>query len=158
MLGDEGSALWIAWQAIRRAMRSREGRDLETSLLPDLVKHFSLSCPEDFVALLHHHFEKAVIATAAGLVLDRAQDDPLAADIARAAINELVQLLGSVMRQMPLSPPCAALAGGVMEHNAWLRSRLIDQLALDHPGLKVVLGPGDAVRGACMLARAASGR
>lgn len=112
MLGDEGSALWIAWQAIRRAMRSREGRDLETSLLPNLVKHFSLSCPEDFVALLHHHFEKAVIATAAGLVLDRAQDDPLAADIARAAINELVQLLGSVMRQMPLSPPCAALAAG----------------------------------------------
>ncbi len=155
MLGDEGSALWIAWQAIRRTMRSREGRDLETSLLPDLVKHFSLSCPEDFVALLHHHFEKAVIATAAGLVLDRAQDDPLAADIARAAINELVQLLGSVMRQMPLSPPCAALAGGVMEHNAWLRSRLIDRLALDYPGLKVVLGPGDAVRGACMLARAA---
>ena len=155
MLGDEGSALWIAWQAIRRAIRSREGRDLETSLLPDLVKHFSLSCPEDFVALLHHHFEKALIATAAGLVLDRAQDDPLAADIARAAINELVQLLGSVMRQMPLSPPCAALAGGVMEHNAWLRSRLIDRLALDYPGLKVVLGPGDAVRGACMLARAA---
>ena len=107
------------------------------------------------MALLHHHFEKAVIATAASLVLDRAQDDPLAADIARAAINELVQLLGSVMRQMPLSPPCAALAGGVMEHNAWLRSRLIDRLALDYPGLKVVLGPGDAVRGVCMLARAA---
>ena len=78
MLGDEGSALWIAWQAIGRAMRSREGRDLETTLLADLVKHFSLSCPEDFVEMLHHRFEKAVVATAAGLVLDRVEDDPLA--------------------------------------------------------------------------------
>lgn len=157
MLGDEGSALWIAWQAIRRAMRSREGRDLETTLLADLVKHFSLSCPEDFVAMLHHRFEKAVVATAAGLVLERVEDDPLAADIARAAAAELALLLSSVMRQMPLSPARAALSGGVVEHNVWLRSRLVEQLALDHPELEVVFGPGDAVRGACMLARTAVG-
>lgn len=155
MLGDEGSALWIAWQAIRRAMRSREGRDLETTLLADLVKHFSLSCPEDFVEMLHHRFEKAVVATAAGLVLDRVEDDPLAADIARAAANELAQLLDSVMRQMPLFPARAALSGGVIEHNAWLRGRLVEQLALVHPDLEVVSGQGDAVRGACMLARTA---
>lgn len=153
MMGDEGSALWIAWQAIRRAMRSREGRDLKTTLLPDLIKHFKLSCAEDFVEMMHNRFEKAVVASAAELVLSHVFDDPLAEDIAQNAVAELELLVRSVMEQMPLPAPRIALAGGLIENNAWLRNKLIERFSRHASRAELVLGQGDAVRGACLLAQ-----
>ncbi len=152
MLGDEGSALWIAWQAINRSLRSLEGRDLETGLMPLLMAHFKLERPDDFVAMMHHHFQKSVVASAAHIVLEQADTDPLAHDICVQAVAELTALLASVMDRMPLARPRAALSGGVIEKSAWLQTHLMVRLRTDFPALELVLGPGDAVKGACMLA------
>lgn len=156
MLGDEGSALWIGWQAINRSLRSREGRDLETGLLPLLAAHFHLARPEDFVAMMHQRFDKATIASAARLVLERADTDPLAGDIAAQAVKELTLLLGSVLRRLPLENPRAALSGGVIENSPWIQRRLLQSLKDAFPRLQTVLGAGDAVKGACLLARASA--
>lgn len=153
MLGDEGSALWIAWEGIKRSIRSAERRDLPTGLLPLFIKHFSLKGADDFVALMHHRFQKSEIAAAAQIVLDHAQTDPLAADIAGQAVNELFLLLESVVGQMPLTNPRAALSGGVIENNLWIQSHLLARLKEAWPQMEFVLGPGDALKGACLLAR-----
>lgn len=152
MLGDEGSALWIGWQAINRALRSAEGRDLPTRLLPKLVAHFSLEQPEDFVALMHQRFVKSEIASVAKCVLDEASDDPLASDIVSGAVRELTLLVRSVVQRMPVENMRLAMSGGVLENSAVVRERVQAALAADYPGMRFVVGQGDAVLGACMLA------
>ena len=153
MLGDEGSALWIGWQAIMRALRAREGRDLQTGLLEPLVRFFGLSGPDDFVAMLHQRFDKREIASAAQLVLQAAQSDPLAGDIARRAARELALLVKSVREQLPLPAMRVALSGGVLEKSAFMREALDSELRGCYPQVQIVLARGEAVVGACMLAR-----
>lgn len=157
MLGDEGSALWIGWQAIMRALRAREGRDLQTGLLPELVRFFGLSGPDDFVAMLHQRFDKREIASAAELVLRAAPSDPLAGDIARRAAQELALLVGSAARQLPLPQVRVALSGGVLENSAFMRETFMGELRYLYPQAQTVLAQGEAVMGACMLAREQAG-
>ena len=152
MLGDEGSALWISWQAIRRALRSLEGRDLPTGLMPVLLAHFGLQVPSDFVPFCHQQFDKATIATAASKVLEKVPDDPLAMDIADQAVQELTTLVASVVQQLPLPSRRLALSGGVIEHNEWIRSHLLSTLNDRLPDIETVLEGGDAAEGACILA------
>ena len=152
MLGDEGSALWISWQAIRRSLRSLEGRDLPTGLMPVLLKHFGLQAPSDFIAFCHQQFDKATIATAASKVLEAVPDDPLAADIAGQAVRELGKLVASVVQQLPLPSRRLALSGGVIEHNEWIRTHLLASLKDQFPDMETILEGGDAAEGACILA------
>ena len=70
-----------------------------------------------------------------------------------AASDELCLLVDSVMAQLPLERPRVALSGGVIENNVWVQTRLLAALAEKHPELETVLGSGDALKGACMLAR-----
>lgn len=153
MLGDEGSALWIAWEGIKRSLRSMEGRDLDTCLLPLMVEHFKLENSTDFVGLMHQRFQKAEIAAAARIVLEHTETDPLAKDIAEKAVEELAWLVRSVVKQMPLKQKRVALSGGVIENNEFIRKGLIKVLQREYPDMNFVMGPGDAVMGACMLAR-----
>ncbi|MEG0048984.1 MAG: BadF/BadG/BcrA/BcrD ATPase family protein [Clostridia bacterium] len=154
MLGDEGSACWIGWQAVKRALCSLEERDLPTALMPKLLDYFALSTPTDFIELMHHHFHKATVAGAAPLVLEAAQaGDALAEDIALKAAKELCLLLTSVAKRMVLPNPKAALSGGVIEHSALLRSHLLQALHEQLPAVEIVVGQGDAVAGACLLAK-----
>ena len=153
MLGDEGSACWIGWQAVCRTLRSLEGRDLETDMLPALLSYFSLNGPEDFVALMHHRFSKPQVGGAAPLVEEYAKKgDPLAVDLCQKAALELYQLCDSVIRRMPLDNGRLAFSGGVLEHNELVRDTLLAHLHEAYPQISVVLTPGAAVDGACMLA------
>ena len=154
MISDEGSACWIGWEAVKRALRSVEGRDLPTGMLPDLCAFFGVDQGDAFVPLFHHHFQKAQVAASAALVLQAAEaGDPLALDIAEKAAGELCALLESVVARMPLEAPRAALSGGVIENSAFLRRELMDLLYRRLPELALVTGGGDALEGACILAR-----
>lgn len=152
MLGDEGSGLWIAWQALRRSLRSAEGRDLPTCLLPELTEFFGLRAPEEFVPLMHQHFEKSRIAAAAPLVLAHAEDDPLAGDIALRAAQELAALLKSVRSRLPDAAPRAAVSGGVTEHSPLIRGHLNEAVRTCMPDMELVFSMGDALVGAKLLA------
>ena len=154
MLGDEGSASWIGWQAIRRALRSAEKRDLPTAMLPALLQHFALQKPADFVEMTHHRFEKKRIAAASPLVDDFARrKDALAVAICSQAVDELFLLIRSVIEQLPLAGDIA-LAGGVLENSALIRDPLLLRLERAYPAHPVAQNGGTALDGACMLAAA----
>jgi len=154
-LGDEGSAFFIGFQAIRRALRSREGRDLPTSMLEPLMERFGLRDPSEFIALVYRRFDKALVASAAGLVeRHRASGDELAAAIMAEARDELVALVASVRAQAGerIADPALVLWGGLMEHNAWLREGVAAGVARVFPGMRVTEPLESAAYGACMLA------
>ena len=154
-LGDEGSAFFIGFQAISRALRSVEGRDLPTAMLDPLVQKFNLNDPSEFVPFVYRRFDKARIAGAADLVESfRAAGDALALSIMDKARDELTGLVTSVHAQAQgrIANPAILLSGGLFEHNVWLREAVLRNLAAACPDLAPVEPTESAAYGACMLA------
>lgn len=160
-LSDEGSAFFIGFQAIRRALRSAEGRDLPTAMLDPLVEKFNLNDSSEFVPFVYRRFDKARIAGAADLVESyRTAGDALAVSIMEEARDELVGLVVSIRAQAQglIAHPHVLLSGGLFEHNAWLRESVSRKLELLCPDLAVTYPIESAVFGACMLALERSAR
>lgn len=154
-LGDEGSAFSIGFQAIRRSLRSREGRDERTGMLDSLVKHFGLEEPGMFVPLVYQRFDKAAIAALASLVEGfRAGGDPLAVSIYEEAARELAMLVSSVYGKIRdrMKYRAVVLQGGLIENNRWLHAAVAARLAREHPEVAVREPAESAAFGACMLA------
>jgi glucosamine kinase len=154
MLGDEGSAAWIGRTAIARTLRSLEGRDISTGMMPLILEATGLTESNDFIKYVHHDADKAKIASLAPVVTQAARKgDPLALDILRIGAEELALLIKSVISQSPgIKRKELILAGGVMEHDEIVTDRLKECLAKEFPGLLVSPPKGTALEGACMLA------
>ncbi len=154
-LGDEGSAFAIGFQAIRRSLRSKDGRDERTEMLAALVRHFGLADADLFVPMVYQRFDKAAIAACAFLVERfRTMGDPLAVSIFEEAARELAGLVTSVYRPVRERMAHRALVfqGGLIENNEWLRSAVAARVKEEHPEISVTLPLESAAFGACMLA------
>ncbi len=154
-LGDEGSAFWIAKEAVTRSIRSWEGRDLPTKMLSAILSYFTIQTPYDFIPLWYQRFDKALIAGAAQIVEGfREQGDPLASEIFLQAAEELAKLVESVFRRTEgkLEVKKLLLWGGQLEHNLWLWRAVTHHLRVRIPGLEVCKAKEDAAYGACLLA------
>ncbi|MDR1443998.1 MAG: hypothetical protein LBI94_03880 [Treponema sp.] len=160
MLGDEGAAAWIGKTAVARVLRSGEGRDLDSSMLEDILNFCRLKESSDLIRYVHHYADKAAVAALAPVVSNAARKgDPLALDILMTGAAELCLLVKSVLDRSPwIGEKALVLAGGVMEHDEILRGRLLELLAADFPGLAVRESRGGALEGACFLAACCASR
>lgn len=156
LLGDEGSAFWIAFQGMARGLRSIEGRDLQSAVLDAALEYFGLPDPQALIPFVYAHFDKARIASFAPRVAALATDgDLLARAIIEQAATELAGLVVSVHRQLGsvVRRSRLALYGGLLEKNAGLRTAVARQLERAVPDITIVQPKGDAQAGACLLAR-----
>lgn len=161
LLGDEGSAFWLAFQALVRGLRSREGRDLPTGLLEEGLAFFGLAEPADLIPFVYGGFEKARIAKFARKVTAaRDRGDPLGAELCETGARELGALVASVARAVEgrLPAPRVALRGGLVEGDAAYRAAVSAAVAAAAPGVAVVEPAADAATGACILARSLAKR
>ena len=153
LLGDEGSAYWIAHQALARSLRSKEGRDLPSTMLPALLKACSLGKSEDLIAYVHHTANKADIANLAPLVTEFAiAKDPLALAILKQAVQELIALLSAVQNP-EIRTNELVTAGGVLEHDPIIRPAFEQTLQTALPEVRIIKARGTALDGACLLSR-----
>lgn len=156
ILGDEGSAYRIAFDALSRGLRSMEERDLPTGLLDAALPFFGLREPSDLLTLTFGGADKTRIASFAGTVGEyRDRGDPLAADIFATAARELESLALSVYRRLggEISRKRLAFAGGLLEKDAELKRLVAGRLQDSAPDIEIVSPKADAATGACALAR-----
>jgi glucosamine kinase len=159
LLGDEGSAVWLALRGLRAALDAEDGRGPATRLGDDLRAHLGLPPGEDLAQALIarvHGEEPARLGTLAPLVSSAARDgDPVAAGIVDAAADRLV----AGLRAVAAGPVGGALvlAGSVLADSP-VRAAVLARLA-DGPELAVTdAGPGAAGAAALALAELAGGR
>lgn len=155
-LGDEGSAFWIAFEAIKRGIRAGEDRDAKTGLLAEAVSFFGLPDERAFIPLTYWNFDKARIASFAPRVAALAgKGDALASAILDEAADELCSLVASVYGRLgdEVGRKRVALYGGLIEPGRFLREPVKRRLASRLPELAVAEPAGDAPTGACRLAR-----
>jgi N-acetylglucosamine kinase-like BadF-type ATPase len=155
LLGDEGGAAWIGRSAIARALRSQEGRDLPTGLMPDILSYCRLASTSDLIRYIHHDAGKPDIAALAPLVSAAAGGgDPLALDVLKTGAAELAGMVRSVVDRSPwIKNRSLVLAGGVLEHDALVVDELKKLLAEICPQVPITTPEGGALEGACILAR-----
>ncbi|MDT4762143.1 N-acetylglucosamine kinase [Sphaerochaeta sp. PS] len=153
-LGDEGSAWWIAIQAVRRTLRSKEGRDLETTMDGTIRSFFHLGDLQECVPFFNDkNLAKATVAQFAPYVTSFAdKGDPLAKAILKEAAEELVHLVISVQSRLAMPfRQRLTLAGGVLEQDKTIRALFLKGLPSE-----IVVCPtkGTALEGALVLAYA----
>lgn len=150
MLGDEGSGLWIGWQAVRAVAAALDGRGPTTALTEpvlaalDVEPTTTVDLRQDLIAAVAAR-RPADLARLAPIVLGAA--DPVAEQIADTATQRLLATLAVVDAGGPI-----VLAGGLLANDTSLARGV--RAGLPNRDLRAVGAP---VVGAVSLALAGAG-
>ncbi len=116
VIGDEGSAFYIAREGIVAALKYYDGRGAPTKLLEAILEELNLEAPEDIIGFIYTpvvDFSK--IAKLAPLVAKIASEgDTVAQDILRSAGKELAKIAIAVIKRLGFeerSFPLAIIGG-----------------------------------------------
>ena len=155
--GDEGSAYWIAIEALRSAARAADGRDPNTSLLGRLKRYFSVAEASGLITKVYSPQQnREELAKLATLVFEEAAEgDQAAIAILKRVEVELAELVMSVARQLRLAkdtPLELAVTGGVLLNQPALVRQLQNNLT-ERGQAVVVKMVREPVAGAVRIAR-----
>lgn len=140
LLGDEGSAYWLALTALASVARWADGRQRDGDARPfaeRLLRHLQVARLEDLIPLVHRQLDRAGIAALAPLVLDAAvSGDLLAVSIMEQGAVALAGSVVAVARSLGLTAGLVplALAGGPLTNSAMYRECVL--VELERQGMK----------------------
>lgn len=155
-LGDEGSAFWLAMEALKRGLHAREGRIRPSSVLDAALVFFNLSEPAQLIPMVYGRFDKRAVALFAGRLEElRRAGDWLAAALFEEAACQLAGMVRALVHETSgkLGSRLFSWHGGLLAGNAFLRGRTLDAVASACPVLDLREPLGDGAVGACWLAR-----
>jgi N-acetylglucosamine kinase-like BadF-type ATPase len=159
LLGDEGSATWIALEALKAALQVHDGRlpngELKGILATSLgAKEISEVVPDIYRGKL----AVSQIAGLSKLVFDLSDEDHVARQIILRAGRELGRLVVAVARklQMENATVLVALVGGVFNEKKKLIAPLRDEITRVCPGVVFKDPMMEPVMGAVLMARKAT--
>ncbi|MBI3417804.1 MAG: hypothetical protein HY043_21135 [Verrucomicrobia bacterium] len=129
LLGDEGSAYWIASEAIKAAIAAATGLGPATTLGESVCGFFKVRSLEDLIPVLHHpHFTKEKLAALARhLTGTVASADSVLQTIFTRAGCELARqaLAAAKLCNLRLDPIPLYLVGRVIEKNSLVRDSFL---------------------------------
>ena len=111
LLGDDGSAAWLAREAAREVMRRSDRGEPIGRLGDAMLGAASARTSTDLVGYLHGLEEPRAWAALAGVVFDAADDDAGAEALIERAAGALGELVAVVRKRLSLDGP-VVLAGG----------------------------------------------
>jgi len=137
ILGDPGSAYWIALESVRAAIAAEEGLGLKTSLGRAIRRWFKVKKLTEIVpAIYRPDFAKEELAALAERVAKEvAGRDAVFCDICRRAGRELASqaLAAARLARLKACPLPVYLVGGVLARNSLVRANLVAALKKSWP-------------------------
>jgi N-acetylglucosamine kinase-like BadF-type ATPase len=159
LLGDEGSAYALVMSALQAVARAADGRGPVTTLTERFLNRLGLKQPQELIAAVYRGGrDRTEFAALAPLVIEAAEEDGVAAEIAEEGARELARAGQAVARQLgwnDLVP--VAMAGGLLVGSEGYRQRVLR--FLNECGVQVgsVVVVEEPAQGAVKLALAKSG-
>jgi N-acetylglucosamine kinase-like BadF-type ATPase len=121
VIGDEGSHYWIGSQALRRAMRSADGRGAKSTALEQAITSaYGTDLETVMTRVTEHAADPSLIARIAKTVMDL--QDPVMKEILDEATDDLVAHVTALRAQLGHLP--VAMWGAVFEH-PYIRQRFV---------------------------------
>lgn len=161
--GDEGSAFWVGARALAAVVRAADRRGPATALTTLVLRHAGAERIDGLVRHVHTRPDRRPFITAmAGLVARAEADgDAVAAEILRAATDELTLAARSVVEQLGMRGDRfhVVLSGGLFKMAPVMASSLAARITDLAPKATTGLLTDEPALGAVRLARrAAEGR
>jgi glucosamine kinase len=127
LLGDEGSAVWLAREAAREVMRRADAGEPAGRLGEALLEAARARNASELTGRLHRLREPRPWAQLAHVVFDAAGDDAGARALIELAADALAALVKRVQERLSYEGP-VVLAGGLLLHQALLESAVRHRL------------------------------
>lgn len=161
LIGDEGGGYDIGNLALRAAVRSEDGREPPTLLLPMLLKELGLERADQLLQFVYKTAGKAEIAALAKVVLEASQaGDRKALQILDQAAYELFLTAKTLVRALGFEdrPVTLVANGSVFEHIQYVYESFCRLIRLSYPRLSVTKPTRSAAYGAALIALHSLGR
>jgi len=156
LLGDEGSASWIARAGLQSAVRAADGRGQATALLDRFQQALDVPQPQQIVERVYAaEMSRERLAELAKVVFESAAEDEVARSIVSSAAGELALLVATVAQRLAFrgGEYPLALAGSVILNQPALRDAMLGQLPQQAAAPQSIVLVDEPVRGAMSLAR-----
>lgn len=127
LVGDDGSAAWLAREAAREVMRRSDSGEQLGMLGDAMLRATKARGSTEFIGTLHGLNEPRQWAALAGVVFEAASTDAGAALLVERTASALVDLVGLVRKQLALDGPLV-IAGGQLLNQPRLESAVRKRL------------------------------
>jgi len=131
LLGDEGSGFAIGLAGLRAVCRSHDRGEALTAFHSALLKVLGLGKPTEMIGFMYQSpLPRAQVAALSEIVLNHAEQDPVAGDIVGDSIGAMVQLVTTTTQRLGLDhlTYSLALSGGILSSHSAIVARLLDEL------------------------------
>ncbi len=155
LIGDEGSGYAIASRAVAAAMRSFDGREPPTELLPRLMEAIGIESPEQFISFVYRQAGKQHIAALARIVNEAyLAGDQKAAHILTEAADELALMALTVLGKLrfDVQPIPLVCSGGVFSRIDAVYERFVQQVSASSFPIETIKPTRNAAYGAAKIA------
>jgi len=159
LLGDAGSAWWIALESVKAAIAASEDLGPATELTKLVRRFFGVNELAEIVPIIYDPtYTKDKFAAVAGYLAEHAAGDEVFQHICRRGGRELAtQALAAAKRaSLQLSPMPLYLSGTVLEKNTLVRDSLVAAMNAERP-VKSIAPQMSALLGAAAMALADGG-
>ncbi len=154
-LGDEGSAWYIADQAVKRALKSTENREIKSLLPNKIVDFFNLKNISDIIPIWNNKdVTKEYLSSFSIEVYNLAKKgDILSNNIMNDASQELFNLLNYLfIENKNLIHNPILLSGSILKKNEIIRNKVISLIKKKNKDANIVIGSNKALEGALKIA------
>lgn len=136
---DLGSGSWIGQQAMRATFQESDGRQPSGPWQRNVLKRLRCNSIEELLCKVKTgEISNPHVAALAPMVIQLAQAGVSTADdILNGAIQELIRVVSVTNRKAKLGSAPLVLVGGLLEKSELFRERLISELKVAEPEIKV---------------------
>ncbi len=131
LLGDEGSGFAIGLAGLQAVCRSHDRGEALTPFQNALLQELGLSNPTSLIGFIYKSpLPRAQVAALSQIVLNHAEQDPVAGNIVGDSIEAMVHMVTTTAHRLGLNhlTYSLALSGGILSNHSSIVARLLDEL------------------------------
>lgn len=153
IIGGEGSGYAIGRDALNAITRNMDGIIPQTKLTEAIMEKLNISNFDELMEFVYApNTKKHHIAELAPIVIEKSNEDEIAAKIIDEAVNNLWQMICALNIKMKMDSFNLALSGSILTEADVIRQKLIKKINEELPKIQITMGKHEPDYGALTIA------